>query len=250
MKKEMAKKLESALRLDTRPVAIKFYKDRKDLPIKPLQRKLNLCQLVFMARNMGKANSGVADKMVCSFGAACAGLIKTPEPIASGRGAVGIYVKDEEAGKNFFGNTYKLGDEGKKFDGVYVAPLESIDVEPDIVVIHGNSAQIIRLIHANAYETGEKVSADTVAEGALCSSISYAMMYKKPRIDFPCAGERAFGGAQNHEIVFVTPYDRLEKIVENLEHTAKGGFSVYPAPSYMDFTPVMPSAYSIQEEDL
>ncbi|ACL70847.1 DUF169 domain-containing protein [Halothermothrix orenii] len=250
MQKELAQKLQKILKLDTSPVAIKLYRNRDDLPLKPLQRKLNICQLVYMARAMGKANSGTPDKMVCSFGAACAGLIKTPDVFKTGEAAVGIYCKDNEAGKNFFANTFKLGDKGKEYDAMYVEPLEKGTVEPDVVVVHGNSGQIVRLIHANAYDSGEKVSADSVAEGALCSSIGYVLEHNKPRVDFPCAGERVFGGAQNHEIVFVTPYNRLEKLVENLEHTARGGFSVYPAPIYMDWSPTMPSTYTIKEEDL
>ena len=48
--RELAEQLEKILRLDTMPVAMKFYEDRKDLPREPLNFKLNLCQLVSMAR--------------------------------------------------------------------------------------------------------------------------------------------------------------------------------------------------------
>jgi uncharacterized protein (DUF169 family) len=32
------------------------------------------------------------------------------------------------------------------------------------------------------------------------------MAKDKPIVGFPCAGERMFGGTQNHELVFVAPY--------------------------------------------
>lgn len=247
---EMANVLEKMLRLDTRPVAIKMYSDAEDLPRKPLNFKLNICQLVSMARYAGKSNSGVPQKMVCSMGAACVGLIKTPEPIATGKAAVGPYTKDEKAGKRFMENTFKVGDFGKKYDGIMVAPLEQADFEPDVVVIYANPAQIMRLIHANAYETGEKTTADTVAEAALCSSIGFALWNKKPVIGFPCAGDRIFGGTQNNELVMAIPFAEMNRILKNLAETAKGGFSVYPIPPNMMWTPTMPQTYTIQENDL
>lgn len=248
---EVAKKLESILRLDTRPVGVKLYRQKDQLPRKPLNFKLNVCQLVSMARYQGKVNTGVPEMMVCSMGAACTGLIKTPEAIATGKAAVGPYVGDQAAGKAFMDNTFKLGDTGKKFDGILVGALESLEVEPDVVVVYANPAQVMRLIHACTYDTGEKVAADTVAEAALCSSIGFAVAKGKPVIGFPCAGDRIFGGTQNTELVFVAPYGLVrDKLLVNLERTAQGGFSVYPVPPNMFWTPTMPSTYTIHPEDL
>ena len=250
-RQEIAKELETILRLDTKPVGIKMYEKAEDLPKKPMPHKLNLCQLVSIARCQGRDNSGVPEKMICSMGAACVGLIETTEVISSGKAAVGAYCKDEVAGKKFMANTFKLGDTGKKYAGVYVQALESSKVEPDVVVIYATPVQIMRLIHANAYDTGEKTKADTVAEAALCSSIGYAIAEKKAVIGFPCAGDRIFGGTQNQEMVFVAPFKLFkEKLVDNLKNTAKGGFSVIPIPPNMNWTPAMPPTYTINESDL
>jgi uncharacterized protein (DUF169 family) len=204
-----------------------------------------------MARYQGKTNSGTPDKMICAMGAACVGLIDTPEAISSGKAAVGAYVKDQTAGKTFMDNTFKIGDTGKRYDGILVGALESMEEDPDVVVVYVNPAQAMRLIHACAYETGEKITADTVAEAALCSCIGYAVANDKPVVGFPCAGDRIFGGTQTHEVVFVAPYPLVrEKLVENLERTAEGGFSVYPVPPNMFWTPTMPPTYTIGPEDL
>jgi len=249
--REVSDKLERILRLDTRPVGVKLYKSKEELPRKPLNFKLNVCQLVSMARCQGKVNTGVPEMMVCSMGAECVGLIRTPEAIASGKAAVGPYVKDLAAGKAFMANTFKLGDTGKKFDGILVGALDNLQADPDVVVIYANPAQIMRLIHACTYETGEKVTADTVAEAALCSSIGFAVATGKPVVGFPCAGDRIFGGTQNSELVFVAPYPLVrDKLLANLELTAQGGFSVYPVPPNMFWTPTMPPTYTIHPEDL
>ncbi|MDD2202525.1 MAG: DUF169 domain-containing protein [Firmicutes bacterium] len=250
-KKQLAVELDRILRLDTKPVGIKLYKSQDDLPRKPFNFKLNLCQLVAMARYQGKTNTGTPDKMICAMGAACVGLIDTPEAIASGKAAVGAYVKDQTAGKAFMDNTFKIGDTGKKYDGILAGALESMEEDPDVVVMYVNPAQAMRLIHACTYDTGEKITADTVAEAALCSCIGYAVANDKPVVGFPCAGDRIFGGTQTHEVVFVAPYALVkEKLIGNLERTAQGGFSVYPVPPNMFWTPTMPPTYTIQPEDI
>ena len=247
----MAKKLEEILRLNTRPVGVKMYEKSEEMPRKPLNFKLNICQLVAMARYQGKVNAGTPDKMICAMGAACTGLIATPDAISSGKAAVGPYCKDEEAGKNFMANTFKIGDEGKKYDGIYIQPLESMKEDPDVVVVYCTPAQAMRFVHANTYETGEKIAADTVAEAALCSSIGFAIANHQPTIGFPCAGDRIFGGTQNDELVFVAPFDIMEsKIIPGLIETAKGGFSVFPVAPNMNWTPAMPPTYTVNDSDL
>jgi len=251
--KDVSESIVRILHLETEPVAVKMYKDRQDLPKRPQNIKQNFCQLVSIARYQGRGNSSTADNMVCAFGAACLGLIETPEVISSGKAAVGVYTGTQEAAKNFMANTFKIGDNGKQFDGVMVKPLAEVteDDEPDAVIIYVNPAQAMRLIHACAYDTGEKITADTVAEGAMCSCTSFSIETQKPSIGFPCAGDRIFGGTQNHELVFTAPYRLVkEKLVDRLEKTAAGGFSVFPVPPNMHWTPMMPPSYTIQSEYL
>ena len=250
--KEVSDRIIQLLHLETNPVAVKMYKDFGDLPRKPQNIKQNFCQLVSIARYQGRANSSSAENMICAFGASCLGLIETPEVISSGKAGLGVYVGNEKAAKQFMGNVYKIGDEGKQYEAVMVMPLEQVKEEgADAVIIYVNPAQAMRLIHACAYDTGEKITADTVAEGAMCSCTGFAIGMKKPTVGFPCAGDRIFGGTQNHELVFTAPYDLVTgNLVEYLEKTAQGGFSVFPVPPNMHWTPSMPSSYTIQPEYL
>ena len=135
-KKQLAVELDRILRLDTKPVGSKLYNSQDYLPRKPFNFKLNLCQLVAMARYQGKTNTGTPDKMICAMGAACVGLIDTPEAIASGKAAVGAYVKDQTAGKAFMDNTFKIGDTGKQYDAILAGALESMEEDPDVGVMY------------------------------------------------------------------------------------------------------------------
>lgn len=250
---ELSENIVRILHLETNPVAVTLYEDKDEMPRNPLPNKHNFCQLVSLARTAGRTNASVPEKMICAFGAACLGLINTPESIRSGSAAVGAYVANPEAGKNFMNNVYKLGDSGKQYEGVMVQALSDVseDQQPDAVLIYCNPLQAMRLIHANAYETGEKIMADTVAEGAMCSAVGFAAGENKATIGFPCAGDRIFGGTQSDELVFAAPYSWVaEKLVNNLEKSAEGGFSVIPVSPNMHWTPAMPPSYTIQEQDL
>jgi uncharacterized protein (DUF169 family) len=251
--KETAENIVRILHLETQPVAIQVYKDRADLPRRPQNIQQNFCQLVSIARYQGRGNSSVADKMICAFGASCLGLIETPEVISSGKAALGVYTGNETAAKNFMANVFKIGDTGKQYDGVMVKPLAEVGEgdEPQAVLLYVNPAQAMRLIHSCAYATGDKITADTVAEGAMCSCVGFAIANQKPTVGFPCAGDRIFGGTQNHEMVFAAPYRMvMEELADHLEKTAAGGFSVFPVPPNMHWTPSMPPTYTVQPEYL
>ena len=205
--------------------------------------------MVAMARYHKKVTSQKASGMVCALGASCLGLIKTKETFISGSAVVGRYVKDEKSGKKFISNVYKLGDIGKQYELVTVGPLGEVE-NPTSVVLYVNAAQVLPLIHANGFDSGDKISLETVAEGALCEAIALSVGKGKVHIGFPCAGDRRFGGTQKDELIFSMPYKELFRISKNLEDLTNLGVSVYPIAPNVMWTPMMPEAYTISEEDL
>ncbi len=235
------------LKLDTPPVAVSLYPSREDLPRKPLPFAVNICQLMSMARHQGRAASGVPDRMVCSLGAACTGLLETPAPYRDGSAAVGRYVADAEAGRTFFANTFKLGDSGARFDAILISPLSEAgdDPPPDAVVFYASPAQVMRLVHSCTYHTGEKVEGSTVCEAAVCSAIGWVAGTGRPVIGIPCAGDRRFGGTQNHEMVFAAPFSMLEDMAGALETLSAAG-PLFPVPPHVMYTPSMPQAYTVE----
>lgn len=240
----------SQLKFETRPVAVRLLADRAELGRKPFPMKLNICQLISMARHGGRATAAVPDRMVCAIGASCTGLVKTTPAFVSGEAAVGKYTVDAATGQVFFGNTYKLGDAGKVFDAIEIAPLGDAAFEPQVVLFYTNPAQVMRLVHAVIRSSGEKVAADTVAEAAVCSAIGFVVGEDRPVIGFPCAGDRRFGGTQNHELVFAAPWHTVrDTMAPNLVEMAKQG-PLYPVPPHVLYDPVMPLAYTLEEEDL
>lgn len=249
-RKTLSSEFMELLRLETLPVAVRLLENRAGLPKKPLPFKLNICQMISMARHQGRTVAGVPEEMVCSIGAACTGLIETPAAFRDGTAAVGKYVADASAGRVFFQNTFKLGDRGRLFEALLVAPLaESEGWDPQAVLFYCNPAQAMRLVHSVVYETGEKVAGDTVAEAAVCSSIGFVTDSGRPVIGLPCAGDRRFGGTQNHELVFSAPFGMLERMIQALQELSETSRILPIAPNVM-WTPRMPAAYTIGPKDL
>lgn len=247
--KTYAELLKTYLKLDTEPVGIKLLKDRAEWKGSLIKIKTNVCQMVSMARYQSATIAQDAQGMVCVLGACCLGLMKTPDRFTSGEAVVGKYTRDAKAGAKFIENTYMLGNKGKQFNLVVTGPLKDIH-DPDIVVLYANPAQMLPLIHANTYDTGEKITADTVAEAALCASLGFSFGEQAPAIGFPCAGDRRFGGTQHHELLFTIAGSLLPKLMANLTIKFQSNPHMFPVPPSMQWVPVMPPAYTINDDDL
>ncbi|MEM4293326.1 MAG: DUF169 domain-containing protein [Thermoplasmata archaeon] len=241
--------VEGLLKLPTRTAGVKFLKKEEELPKRPMVQPHNFCQLISIARYQEMGNVWVAGKAVCAIGAACLGLIKTPENFTAGRAPTGRYTRDENAGKRFIANVFKIGDTDERFAGVFVHSLRKMK-EADVAIIYGMPAQIMRLIHAFAYDSGEKVTGDTVAEAALCSATAFAFKTRKPIFAIPCAGDRRFGGTQHTEMLFAMPASEIKRVAENLVATEKLGASVFPVAPFAFYEPKMSEAYSMKKEYL
>jgi uncharacterized protein (DUF169 family) len=244
-----AELLNEYLRLDTEPVGVKLFKDRNEWKGSCIKNKTNLCQMVSMSRYQGATCAQVAEGMICVLGASCMGLIKTPTRFINGEAVVGKYTIDAETGQKFIQNTYMLGNKGKLFDLIVTAPLKAIE-DPDMVVLYASPAQILPLVHAYVYDTGEKIKADTVAEAALCASLAFTFGEQAPMIGFPCAGDRRFAGTQHHELIFALPASQLPHLVENLKIKRQSNARLYPVAPSMQWVPIMPPAYTLCDDDL
>jgi uncharacterized protein (DUF169 family) len=241
--------IESMLKLPTHIVGVKFFSSAEALPKKPLAHPHNFCQLVSIARYQEMSNVWTADKAVCAIGAACLGLIRTPEIFSAGKAPTGRYTKNHDAGKKFVANVFKLGDGDTLYSGVFAHSLRKMD-EADVAVIYGMPAQIMRLIHAFVYDSGEKVTGDTVCEAALCSAVAFAFKNRKPLFAIPCAGDRRFGGTQHTEMIFALPVDEFKRMYENLVATEKLGASVFPVAPFAFYEPKMSESYTMKSEYL
>lgn len=246
--KEVEQALNTYIRPLTFPVAIKMLKSEDEIPEKTrrpfqqLKKKVAICQGIGMSRKLGWAVAMGKEDMQCSLGAAPFGFFKNIDFFNEGNLAAGMFATSPEIGK-------KEEDLIDRFDyGAYshilVAPLNRAAFDPDLLMIYGNPAQIMRLIHGALYNEGGAIQ--STAMGRLgCAAIITVIKSDECRFLVPGNGDRIFGMTQDWEMSFMIPKSKVDTVMDGLAKTHKGGIR-YPITSFFNFEAAFPPSYQEQ----
>jgi uncharacterized protein (DUF169 family) len=240
-------RLNGYLKLSSSPVAVKLFKKTEDLDQATKRRPANkvaICQLFGQARYLQRVIGGTAGELgECAIGAAAFGLADYPEDVREGKRMVGIYHATEEVGKRVFAEIPKF-DLGT-YEAILAAPLHGCPVEPDVIIFFGNSAQMLRLIHAHVWKTGERLKFSCVGEVVCADVVVEAMKTGRPSLSVPCNGARILSAVQDSELMMGIPYELIKEILNGLEATSKGGVRYPPAFQMVYLTPQPPVSHRI-----
>jgi uncharacterized protein (DUF169 family) len=246
--KKVDQELTNYIRPLTFPLAVKMLKSAQEVPDKTrrpfrdMKKRVAICQGIGMARKLGWAVAMGAEDMQCSLGAAPFGFFKNIEFYNQGNLAAGMFTASKEAGK-------KEEDLVDRFDyGEYshllVAPLGRAAFEPDLLLIYGNPAQVMRLIQGTLYQEGGAVYSSSMGRLG-CAAIITVMKKNECRYLVPGNGDRMFGMAQDSEMSFMIPASKIDMVVNGLAMTHKVGIR-YPITSIFDFEGTFPPSYQEQ----
>jgi uncharacterized protein (DUF169 family) len=134
-----------------------------------------------------------AEDMVYIVSAAFLGLMKIPERLSSGKLCSTYHAKRQTAKKKM--------EFVPCLDNVYEAigffPLGKNALDPDVILIYGNSAQVMRLIHARICHDGKPLNFTTIGEFACSYSSAYQFTKDVPHMTIPCLGERKYAQIPN-----------------------------------------------------
>ncbi len=245
---DYGKKIEELLRPLTFPIAIKFIKHESDIPPnykKPkadLDTQIFLCQAFKMVRSYGWTMYITEEDCICKLARFIYGWDTMTEEAANfaNQFSIGLYAKDFETAKKWQENIYLLEEE---FLGVALSPLTRTKIEPDVVQIYCNPAQAMRLIQSYLYIKGGVLSFTSAGRGGTChEGVIKPLKTKEPQLVIPGNGDRVWGGADDSEVMFSIPKEKLDNIVEGLETTHKAGLR-YPIPKYMNYNPGFQAAF-------
>ena len=245
--KSIGGELTTLLRLQTYPIGVRLFKKGEETPpiFRKPQAKVNLCQLTALSRQQGLPVVGGAEDMVCIAGAALVGLIKMPERLASGELCLRYHV-DKDTAKIKMDKVPALKD---SYSAIGFFALGKVGIEPEIILIYGNSAQMMRLVHASLYHNGEPLHFTTSGEFACAYSIAYPIITNTPHITIPCFGERKYGQLADDLLIFSIPLKFIDNVIEGLTETHKKGIRL-PIAQQFDFYPSISEPWHIREEDL
>jgi len=245
---EVEQMLNTYIRPLTFMVAIKMLKSEEEIPertrrpFQQMKKKVAICQGIGMARKLGWAVAMGKEDMQCSLGAAPFGFFENIDFFNEGNLAAGMFTTSKEVGK-------KEEDLIDRFDyGVYshilVAPLSRAGFEPDLLMIYGNPAQIMRLIQGALYNEGGAIHSSSTGRLG-CATIITVMKNDKCRFLVPGNGDRIFGMTQDYEMSFMIPKSKINTVLDGLTKTHKSGIR-YPITSFFNFEATFPPSYQEQ----
>lgn len=226
----------------TFPVAISFLNQASEIPSRARRPKRDLktavapCMAAAMARRYGWTVALAKEDVGCAIAANSYGWERVP----SEEGVIAFltfmqYAADEQAAAAVLRGFRQL-DRGEELIVLY-APLGKAPLEPDVVLIYVNPAQLMRLIHGATYRTGKAVESRFSGRAASCSEgVLGAYLDRLPKVVIPGNGDRVWGSCQDHEMAFALPASLLEEIIEGLQKTHEKGIR-YPIPTYLRYEP-------------
>lgn len=223
--------LRSRVMLKTFPVAVKLLKKEADIPKKAIRPKrdlgshMALCQAIAMARRQGKMVAMVKADHWCYVPVIALGLARAPKYVLEGNMEYPGRIADLKAARDVVKNALQL--EHGKYSGIVVAPLESTAFQPDIVIIYCNPAQLRFLLAGIRYREGYQL-VTTLEPGSACVNATVPVLKSgECKVTLPCMGDARLAIAQDDEIIFTVPGEKLDDLILGVRHFDTAGFS-YP----------------------
>lgn len=248
--------LNSYLRLQTFPLAIRMCAREEELPEKvrmpqrDMEITVSLCHAIHMARRYGW--SIAVDKYQSCYTAGLSmGFLPLLPDVADGSfpASLKLWGMNKEQHAQTIQHISKF-DYGK-YQYVLIAPVEKADFEPHLILTYGNPAQIWILL--SGYLSGtDKLGLDvTLGKGAGCTSyITKTMQKDEAQFVLVGLGERLGPHPQDHECAFSIPINKVEDTIRGLESGYKTGAFRYPVPTFMRYNTFHPPGYDKMKSHL
>ena len=254
--KEIGDFVRNDLRLKTLPLAVKFLEDKSAFPDKTrqpsevLQKKVTICQAVTMARVYGWTVGLTEEDLICvpamiAFGFSGA---EDPETSLTKLFCEINFHQDEDGARSEVTSMSRLSN--GEFGAISLAPLTKGLFEPDVVVIYGNPAQVMRMSQAWSHRRGQR-AAGLFGGKVECSEYLIApFRTQEPRVSIPGMGDRIFSMTQDDEMVFSLPGQGLQELVQGMSEAGSKIGARYPVTFYQNFQPEFPKPHRLLGEEL
>ncbi|MCD6358569.1 MAG: DUF169 domain-containing protein [Dehalococcoidia bacterium] len=229
--RDIGLQLERTLRLRTFPVGLKLLKDTEDMD-KIKHRKpaavTTLCQLIAQSRTLGWTVGFTIGDLIPACGMVVGLRDSVPESFSLAVGEV--WFKDKEVALRKYAPENWPRIPGH-FNAAVLSPLTSGRIEPDMIILFGTPAQMMRVINGLQWENYEKLEFSSCGESSCSDSIGRCYTTGKPAMTVPCFGERRYGHVQEEELIMALPPGYIDTLLKGLEALDKTGIR-YPIPFY------------------
>jgi uncharacterized protein (DUF169 family) len=239
------------VRPESFPIGIRMLKAgesaprRAKRPLRDLKVKIATCMGYTMARRYGWTLAIAREDVSCPLSKVAYGFEEAVDYFNQGCTCAGMYTATAEAGAKTEASLAKFS--WKEYETILCSPVSRTEFEPQVIVVYGNSAQVMLLVVAFLHKEGGRLTSSFAGRIDCSDSVIQTIQSQMPQVILPCYGDRVFGQAQDHEMGFSFPVEHVERIVTGLAAAYDGGVR-YPIPTFLRFQPSFPASYTKLEE--
>ncbi|MGI6551847.1 MAG: DUF169 domain-containing protein [Bacillota bacterium] len=243
--------LTDLIRPSSPPLGVKLLKEGEELPPKTrlpkqdFKMRFAICQANALARRYGWVLALGKEDQSCPIGSVVLGLREAVDFYTQGNLAHGMYCASLEAGARSEAAVPRLA--YGEYARLLVGPLARLSVEPDFVLVYGNAAQVMRLVHGALYHEGGAITSSFTGRGECGEIIVNTIKSGACQVILPGNGERVFGYTQDDEMAFTIPIQLVDRVTEGLIGTHKVGIR-YPIPNSLIYEAKFPPKYGELEK--
>lgn len=217
---EMSDIMKASLGIRENLVGVALFKREAEIPeeIKVLERPQRYCGMVQGARLKGESYLAHADYHQCKGGAAGIGLMDCPENISSGQ----LYFEKlgkcatMEAGARISAEMPRPP--AGSIVATYVAPLDKMVVNPDVVIFVGTPLQARRIAQAVLYKEGGRLGFNTAGIQSFCVDATSSPYLKgEVNVSMGCDGSARNAGLEDESVVVGIPFEMMRDICRVLK---------------------------------
>lgn len=218
--KESVKTIMTYLGLERKPVGVKFFYseeeyDKCDVPER--RNKLAYCNSINLA-SRGEAMRLRKEHQGCFNGSVALGFNPAPPKMANGEARVGLGIYNDLETSKSVSDTMKFMT--KEPFGLLVAPLDTFEEKPDMILVIDKSYGIMRILQGYGHFHGYSHNLQTVGLQAVCQDLTtYPYNTDDINITFLCPGTRLVANWQPNEIGIGIPPKYWDEIVEGVVKT-------------------------------
>lgn len=240
--RKYGERIEALIRPTTYPLAVKMIESETEIipeykrPSRDMKLQNFICQNFKMSRSYGWTIAITESDINCKPARTIYGwdIFTEEEKDWSEAFNVGLYAMNSDVSRKFAQHFHTLNNGCL---GLIISPLTRTKIIPDSVLIYCLPAQAMRFVQGYLFMEGGVLDFSAAGRVGSChEGVIKTIKTNKPQYVTLGNGDRVWGGAQDYEVMFSCPREKLDILIEGLEKTHTAGLR-YPIPQYMNYSP-------------
>jgi len=183
--------------------------------------KMLTCQLMAMVRLYGWQILLTPEALDCPTALITLGWVNMSPAYASGQIPTTPFNQSPEARGRRITSLPRLP--LGQYGAMAAAPLGNCPFDPQVVVVYGMPAQIMRLVQAALFFKGGTLQSASYGGGGCSQYITKVFESKECRFILPGNGDRILGHVEEHQMAFSLPGEAMSELAQGIELSHEGG---------------------------